>query len=96
MFAAIVCLLLNAIGFCYSLKAGDFEAFYRLAEGNGADRFHKRDGADEHDPIYDMIAKRNLHDWAMYEKRDDNEHTNDLAKEWLRRATMSQTKLSGY
>ena len=69
-YSSIVCLLLNAIGVCYSLTADGLGAFYRLAG----------------------FVKRNPHDWAVYEKRDDNEHTNDLAKEWLRRAKMSQTK----
>ena len=54
--------------------------------------------SNDHDPIYDMIAKRNsYHTSALYEKRDrsanDNDHALDLTKEWLGRAKSSQTTL---
>ena len=54
--------------------------------------------SNDHDPIYNMIAKRNsYHISALYGKRDrssnDNDHALDLTKAWLRRAKSSQTSL---
>ena len=67
----------------------DIGAVQRLLRG--ANGYHKRDASDDHDPIYDLIAKRNpFHGLAVYQKRDDNDHENDLMQEWIRRKMTSK------
>ena len=74
---------------CLPLTTTDLGAVRRLL--GGADGYHKRDASDDHDPIYDLIAKRNpVHGMAVNQKHDDNDHENDLMKEWLRRKITSQ------
>ena len=47
--------------------------------------------SNDHDPIYDMIAKRDsYHTLALFDSSNDDAHAVDLTKEWLQRAKSSQ------
>ena len=57
--------------------------------------YHKRDASDDHDPIYDLIAKRNpFHGMIVYQKREDSDRGNDLMQEWLRKVNEQQKFLN--
>ena len=84
----IVCLLLKTTSCLTTFTTTDLETVQRLL---GGAKKPQRDASDDHDPIYDLIAKRNLfHGMAVYQKRDDNDHENDLMQEWLRRKMTSK------